>query len=227
MEENLQSHTVSSFDQELKKISGNLESMGSLLNDSIAIFNNALNNPSDENIKRAKEVDSKINELNNQVEKLSTNLIALRHPLAIDLRYVISAIQISTIIERQGDMVKSAVKKIIELGDSETIKTYRDDLTAVSELNCEMITHSVKGFSNQDVKNANKVWRMEDKVDEMTDEFFDKLKKDVIESPENIDDYVSIMLIARAFERIGDYCTKITKATHYVESGKRVSEKDF
>jgi phosphate uptake regulator len=64
-------------------------------------------------------------------------------------------------------------------------------------------------------------------VDDISDACFEKIKKDIEKDNGNVDDYVSVMLIVKALERFGDYCTKITKAVHYVASGKRVSEGDF
>jgi|GEM_PF-902907 len=226
MESNIQGHTVSSYDDELKQISGNLVKMSDLVGDIISVFIETISSQSDGNIRRVKDIDEKVNELDKQVEEISTKIIALRNPLAVDLRYVISAIKISTIVERQGDMVKSATKKLTSI-DPKVVGMYKEELTQLSKSTYEMLSNSVGGFSRQSTDDANKVWRTEDKVDDLADATFDKIKADLQKTKDQADDYVSLMLIVKGLERFGDYCTKITKAVHYVTSGKRVSEGDF
>lgn len=229
MSSDLQGHTVSSYDKELSTISQDLVSMSNLVGDIVSVFIETISEQSDKNVDKVRKIDSKVNELDKQVEEISTNIIALRNPLAIDLRYVISAIKISTIVERQGDMIKNATKKLIDI-DRKVIKKYDEDLKELSKKTFQMLLDSVKGFSRHDTGDANKVWRAEDKVDELADKTFDKIKKDIEnlqKSKGSVDDYVNMMLIVKSLERFGDYCTKITKAVHYVTSGKRVSEDDF
>lgn len=226
MSDNLHKHTVTSFDKELKDISSRLVKMSKYSVDIMNIFLKNLSDPSDKHIEKVKEIDKNVNTLDKEIEKLSTSIIALRHPMAIDLRYVISATKIATIIERQGDIIKSAVKKLTTI-DKNIFEPYKKDLAKVCKLVIEMTENSVLGFSNQDTEDANKVWRTEDKVDTLCDDMIGRVKEDIKRDPEEIDNYVSMILIIRNLERCGDYCTKITKAVHYVASGKRVSEGDF
>jgi phosphate transport system protein len=224
--DNQRVHTVSSFDKELKNIAEYIESMSELVISTMNTFINNLSNQSGETVAKVREIDDKVNELEKQVQMLSTNLIALRNPLAVDLRYLISAIKVSTIIERQGDMIESAVRKILRV-DPKNLDVYKADLDALVQTDIEMMKIAVSGFKNLDEKEANKVWRMEDKADDMADAIFSRIKKDIQKNPANVDDFVSMMLIVRSLERIADYCTNIAKAVNYVTSGERVSEADF
>ncbi len=226
MSKELKNHTVTAFDQDLKKITQNLYSMNELVVDSMKLFKQSLTNQAAECVQNAKDIDDKINSLEKQVEKLSTNIIALRHPMAVDLRFVISAIKISTMIERQGDIIEKAVRKVLAISPN-LLATYRPQLEEIADMDIEMLGHAIKGFNEQDIQEANKVWRMEDKVDDYCDALFDRIKSDIRKEPNEVDHYISLMLVVRALERMADYCTKITKALHYVTSGERVSEKDF
>lgn len=226
MTQELKNHTVTAFDQDLKKIGKNLYSMVDLVTDSVKIFRECLVSRTAEALKSVRSIDDKINDLEKQVEKLSTNIIALRHPMAVDLRYVISAIKISTMVERQGDIVESAVRKTVAI-KQEILDNYKVSLEDIVNMDVEMLQNAIKGFNEQDIQIANKVWRMEDKVDDSCDALFDRIKSDIRSKPEDVDHYISLMLVVRALERLADYCTKITKALHYVTSGERVSEKDF
>jgi phosphate transport system protein len=219
-------HTVSSFDKELNSISEYIESMANLVIGSIETFITNLSNQSGETVSKVREIDDRVNELEKQVQMLSTNLIALRNPLAVDLRYLIGAIKISTIIERQGDMIESAVRKLLRV-KVENIIPYKQSLQELAEQDIEMLKVAISGFKNQNLMEANKVWRMEDKADSMADDLFNQIKQGIKSNPDKVDDYVSLMLIIRSLERIADYCTNTTKAVHYITSGERVSESDF
>lgn len=219
-------HTVSSFDKDLKSIAEYIESMSQLVTGSLGTFISSLSSQSGETAAKVREIDDKVNEMEKQVQMLSTNLIALRNPFANDLRYLISAIKVSTIIERQGDMVESAVRKILRV-KVESIAPFRQELTELANTGIEMMNFAVAGFKTQDEKEANKVWRMEDKADDLSDNLFKRIKQDIKSNPANVDDFVSLMLIVRSLERFCDYCTNITKAVNYITSGERVSEADF
>ncbi len=219
-------HTVSAFDEELKSIAEYISSMSELVIASLNTFITNLSSQSGETEAKVREIDDKVNELEKQVQNLSTNIIALRNPLAVDLRYLIGAIKISTIIERQGDMVESAVRKLLRL-EPESLKAYKEELVMLVNNDIEMMKIAISGFRNQDIMEANKVWRMEDKADDMADALFGRIKGDIKKNPEGVDDFVSLMLIVRSLERIADYCTNITKAVHYIASGERVTEADF
>ena len=113
MNSNLQSHTVSSYDSELKGITKSLKEMGNLVGEILAVFDQALlgqveNVTLDNVTSEVSAIDKKINKLNDDVGSKAVNIIALRNPLAVDLRFVISAIKIATILERMGDIAKSS-----------------------------------------------------------------------------------------------------------------------
>ncbi len=219
-------HTVSAFDKELGNISEYIEAMSNLVIGSMNTFISNLSSQKGESAAQAREIDKKVNELEKEVQILATNMIALRNPLAVDLRYLIGAIRISTIIERQGDMVESVVRKILRV-NNELLSNYKNDLTELVEGAIEMMQHAIAGFKNHDVMEANKVWRMEDRVDDLSDNIFASIKKDIMKDNKNVDDAITLMLIVRNLERIADYSTNITKAVHYIASGERVTEADF
>lgn len=222
----LKNHTVTAFDQDLKKINKSLYDMNELVVGSMKLLKESLSNQTSESIQNARDIDNKINEIEKQVETLSTNIIALRHPMAVDLRFVISAIKVSTMVERQGDIIEKAVRKVLAINPN-LLASYRIQLEEIADMDIEMLSHAIRGFNEQDIQEANKVWRLEDKVDDYCDALFDRIKSDIRSNPNEVDHYISLMLVVRALERMADYCTKITKALHYVTSGERVSEKDF
>ncbi|MDX1949575.1 MAG: PhoU domain-containing protein, partial [Rickettsiales bacterium] len=140
----LKNHTVTAFDQDLKKITASLYDMNLLVTDSMRLFKQSISNQAAEYIVNVRDIDDKINELEKQVEKLSTNIIALRHPMAVDLRFVISAIKVSTMVERQGDIIEKAVRKIPGI-NPKLLPLYQPQLDEIANIIIEMLTHAIKG----------------------------------------------------------------------------------
>jgi phosphate transport system protein len=219
-------HTVGSFDKELGNITKNIHKMAENLVAMLDVFKESIGKPQKETIKKVAKMDDKIDELEQKVEAEAMAFIALRSPMAIDLRFVISAIRIATILERCGDIAQNSTNKIVTL-DSAIPKNYAPKLDEMATSAIKMILNAVHGFQKYDVHHADKVWRREDEVDELADEMFDIIKSDIKKNPAKTDSLLPILLVVKALERIADYAVKITKIVHYIESGKRISEKDI
>jgi len=218
----LQSHTVSSYDSELKDITKDLKEMGKLVGEILAVFSGFVSGAAGDASSEVTAIDKKINKLNEDVEGKALNVIALRNPLAVDLRFVVSSIKIATILERMGDIAKSSTNNLVK-HDSEVAKKYEKDLSKMSELVTKMINNSVKGFGKFDTEKADKVWSKEDKVDDLAESLFDKLQNDM-SNKSSVAEAMSLLLVIKNLERMGDYATNVTKIVHYVASGERWSE---
>ena len=227
MNSNLQSHTVSSYDSELKGITKSLKEMGNLVGEILAVFDQALlgqveNVTLDNVTSEVSAIDKKINTLNDDVGSKAVNIIALRNPLAVDLRFVISAIKIATILERIGDIAKSSAKNIAK-HNADVTKKYAEELQEMYSLVMKRINNSVKGFGKFDTEKADKVWSKEDKVDNLAESLFDKLKNDM-SNKSSVAEAMSLLLVVKNLERMGDYTTNVTKMVHYVSSGEKWSD---
>ena len=124
MELNLKQHTVKSYDKDIKSISDTIEDLLDLTLQSIDMVEELMKNPTEQKdfMEKITNHDYKINSLDNLVEKKVTSMLALRQPMAIDLRFVVSAIKVAGSLERIGDQAKSVIKKWFILKSKLTTK---------------------------------------------------------------------------------------------------------
>jgi phosphate transport system protein len=223
----LQSHTVTSYDKDLTEIIKNIGQMSANVCEILRVFIESVNNPVEALQEQAKLIDKEINKLEIKVEKDCINVLARRSPMAFDLRFLISSIKISTILERLGDISKKLVKRTVKKVGVAFPESYKKDFIEMAENVILMLENSVSGFNTHDVQEADKVWRSEDKVDEKSKELFKRIASDFKTKPEQVDVLMQILLNTRRLERMADYCTKIAKIAHFTDDGSRVSEKDF
>ena len=109
----LSKHTVKSYDNDLQNISSTIEEMLDLTIISIDMVLDTIKNNLPDSVEKITAHDYKINSLDFLIERKVTAILALRQPMAVDLRYIVSAIKVSSHLERIGDQAKSIIKKII------------------------------------------------------------------------------------------------------------------
>ncbi len=226
MKNSYESHTVSSYDEEIDDIVKSVRDMGRLVIELLDMAASSLVNKDESILEKTRATDSKINDLDHRVEKLATRVLALRSPMAVDLRFAVSSIKIATILERMGDMAKNSSKRILAI-EGEVPKSAIADMEEMIGLVIKMIKNSVKGFGKFDPDRADKVWKREEKLDHLMKKLYDHLQEIMIESPNMIAPCMTTLLIVKNLERMGDYTTNITKIVHYVSSGEKVVEAEL
>ena len=213
-------HTVRSFDKELRQLTAYLLTMGQHVNELIALSVISLENHSDDIVKQAKGIYKKISALDTDVDKDATAMLALRQPKAIDLRFVTSAIKISTSLERMGELAKNNVKRANRV-DSPIPVQLTEDFKKVAALVQEMLRRVLRALEQGDSQLAAKVWEGDDTVDHAYKALFPKLQDTMIANPASIPSCIQIAFAAKNLEHLGDYITKLAKNVHYIISGKR------
>ena len=216
----LEKHTVSSYDEELKQLVAAIRDMEGLLEKLLDCVAESLKDPAASLADTVKEVDQKINALDRKVEQKATRILALRNPLAVDLRLAISALKVATILERMGDLAKNSTRRVVGL-EKKPSKDIQEPLEEMVELVKKMLRNSVSGFRKLDTEKADKVWKREDKVDALTKDMFDVLTARIQADSSTAADSMRTLLVAKNLERIGDYATAIAKIVHYMSSGER------
>ena len=219
MDENLKEHTVKSYDKDLKSIAGTIDDLVGLAVHSINIVEELINTPGADFIDRIKKHDYKINSLDHLVEKKVTAMLALRQPMAFDLRYIVSALKVSANLERIGDKAKSVVKKIHYINNLVIDDEIKDSLLKMLTIAKDMIKASVAAFNGSDAKKAEKVLKEDDKIDQIYNDLFVLIDHDKF-SRQQVKLMINILFIAKAIERIADHTTNIAEITQYVISGE-------
>ncbi|MDX2083427.1 MAG: phosphate signaling complex protein PhoU [Rickettsiales bacterium] len=215
----LKEHTVKSYDKDLHSIAGTLEEMVDLVLISIDMVAEMIKNNHDDYLEKITTHDYKINSLDFLVERKITTMLALRQPLAVDLRFIVSALKVSSNLERVGDQAKSIIKKIHRIGVKSFDDHVKKSLLEMVELSKIMVRDSILAFNNQDVEIAEAVLKQDDKIDEIYSSLFGILEGDNF-SKEQAEKIINILFIAKSFERLADHSTNIAEITKYVVTGE-------
>lgn len=211
-------HTVKSYDKDLHSISGTLDHMLDLLNHSIAMVEEVISDPEKQLVQQITDHDYKINHLDHLTEKKVTAMLALRQPMAFDLRYIISSLKVSSNLERMGDKCKSIIKKITYLDnklDDQTKKTLLEMLKIAKD----MTRNAVLAFNNHDLEKATEVLNKDDEIDKIYQGLFSIADGSSFSSTQ-VKNIINILFIAKSFERLADHAANIAEMVKYVVSGE-------
>jgi len=215
----LKSHTVKSYDKDIQSISATIDDMLNLSVESIEMVEHLLKKPQEGFVDRITAHDYKINSLDNLIEKKVTSMLALRQPMAVDLRYVISSLRVSGSLERIGDQAKSVIKKISKLADHTIENDIKNSLLKMLEISKVMVRNSVYAFNNHDLEKSKIVLEQDDKIDDIYREMFAILDNSNIDT-KKMRLMINILFIAKSLERLADHATEIAGITNYVITGE-------
>ena len=215
----LSKHTVKSYDNDLQNISSTIEEMLDLAIVSIDMVLDTIKNNLPDSVEKITAHDYKINSLDFLIERKVTAILALRQPMAVDLRYIVSAIKVSSNLERIGDQAKSIIKKIINAGDALLDEKLRAPLLEMISLSKIMVKDSVKAFNNQDLQISELVLEKDDEIDEIYSGLF-KIIDSTNFDKVKIAKIINVMFIAKSFERLADHATNIAEINKYVVTGE-------
>lgn len=207
------------FDQQLEMLHVELIKMGALCEDAVSSAIEALEKNDIVSADSALDTDAEIDQKERDIERMCMKLLLQQQPVATDLRIVSAALKMITDMERVGDQASDIAEishYIIESGIS-----INDDIRKMAKEAIKMVTDSVDSFVKKDLELARKVIAYDDVVDE----WFAKLKSDVIEmiakDSTNGEYYIDIIMIAKYLERIGDHATNIAEWVEYSITGVR------
>ncbi|MFT6331889.1 MAG: phosphate transport system protein [Lentimonas sp.] len=215
----LREHTVKSYDKDLKSISSTLDHIVDLLQESAKMVKDVIENPKKNLTQEISDHDYKINQLDNLTEKKVTAMLALRQPMALDLRYVVSALKVSSNLERVGDKCKSIIKKFVYL-DTPIDYSTKKSLLEMFDIATKMTIDSVLAFNSANgVEQADLVLKQDDQIDKIYKNLLFNAEEGHFDSTK-IKNVVNILFIAKSFERMADHATNIAELTQYVISGE-------
>jgi phosphate transport system protein len=215
----LKEHTVKSYDKDLQSIAGTLDEMRDLVSISIDMVSEMIKHNHDDYLEKITTHDYKINSLDFLIEKKITAMLALRQPMAVDLRYIVSALKVSSNLERVGDQAKSIIKKINRIGAEAFDEKVRKSLLEMVSRSKDMVRDSVSAFNDQDTQKADEVLRQDDEIDAIYSSLFGILEGDSF-SKAQAEKIINILFIAKSFERLADHSTNIAEITKYVVTGE-------
>jgi phosphate transport system protein len=217
------SHIVKSFDEELAHLSDLISRMGGLAETQLEQSIEALQKRDSTLAETAIENDQKIDVLHAEVDEMAIRLLALRQPMAGDLRHIVTGLKIAPIVERIGDYAKNVAKRTVALNQMPPVKPLFT-IPRMGRMVREMTKDVLDAFANNDVAKAHEVWIRDTEVDDMYDSLFRELLTYMMEDPRNITPCTHLLFVARNIERIGDLATNIAELIHYQVEGVILDE---
>jgi phosphate transport system protein len=211
-------HTVKAFDEDITRLRGLIAEMGGLAELAIEEAMRAL--VTGDEVLGAEVVarDRRIDALENEVDAMAVRTLALRAPMADDLREIIAALKIGGILERVGDYSKNIAKRVGRIEGRSRFEPLTL-IPAMGELAAEMVHDVLTAYAARDPELAREVIERDEKVDAFYDSIFRNLVSYMVENPATISSAAHLLFIARNLERIGDHATNIAEMVHYSAVG--------
>ena len=211
-------HTVKAFDEDITRLRGIIAEMGGLAEVSIQEAMQALVSGDEELARQVVERDAKLDKLESEVDELAVRVIALRAPMADDLREVIAALKIGGVVERIGDYAQNIAKRVGRIEGRKSVEPLTL-IPAMADVAAEMVHDVLTAYAARDPVLAREVSERDDKVDAVSDSIFRNLVSHMVENPATISSAAQLLFIARNLERIGDHATNVAEMVHYAAVG--------
>lgn len=209
------------FDQEIKALQDAILRLGGMVEKNIF---NAVQALKDRDIPLARKVvraDLEVDELEVEVEEECIRLIALRQPMAKDLRMISTAMKITHELERMGDLAVNIAERCIELCQEPPLKPLID-IPRMADHAQQMLRKSLDAFLNEDVELALEVCDSDDLLDQLNEQVFRELITYMIEDPRTISCATRLILVTRYLERFGDLATNIGEVVVFMVEGRNI-----
>jgi len=216
-------HTLKAFDQDLAELRGLIIDMGSFAE---AAIEEAMRCLVERDVAAAAELvqaDEQLDELEAEAERRVIELIALRAPMADDLREVVAALKIAGVVERIGDYAKNIARRVRRLPKSADLEPL-SLLPEMAKIASGMVHDVLAAFTERDAAKAQSVSSRDDALDDFYDSIFRTLLTFMMESPQNIGPSTTLLFVAKNLERIGDHATNIAEMVYYAATGERLVE---
>ena len=220
----MEQHIVKGFDRDLDKIKDHINKIAGLVESQLAYAYQSLN---ERDILVAEKVvvrDKKIDKLYQELLDMSIHVFALRQPLAIDLRYVISSIKIASDLEKIGDQSKNIAKAsswLSKLPVNQKVLSV-DNLFDLVNSNFRKVVNS---FNEEDLKDVKAIWLNDAEVNKSYDILFRETLTYMLEDTKNIPSCTQIISVAKNLERIGDQIQNIAEMIYYYVTGNHITQK--
>lgn len=209
------------FDDELRNLKEKILKMGLLVEAAIRDSIKSLVERDNELAREVIKKDHQINALDVEIDEECIRLIALRQPKAGDLRFITTAMKITTDLERMGDLAEDVCERALELNEEPPLKPYID-IPRMAEIAQGMLIDVLDAFVRKDTSKAYDVIKRDDEVDNLTVQIFNELVFFMIQDPRAVSRAVKITYIAKYLERIADHATNIAEMVVYTVEGKMI-----
>ena len=217
-------HTLKAFDEDLNRLRALISQMGGLAEHAIGEAMRCLVQRDVEGAQRVVADDKKLDVLEIETERRAVQLIALRAPMASDLRDVVAALKISGVVERIGDYAKNIAKRVPQLENVGKIEPL-SLLPEMARIATGMVHDVLDAFLERDAQAAVQVCERDDAVDDFYDSIFRTLLTHMMENPQSIGPSAHLLFVAKNLERVGDHATNIAEMVYYAATGEHMTDR--
>jgi phosphate transport system protein len=209
------------FHEELEQVKEKTLKLGSLVE---AMVENAVASLVDRDSRLAEETiaaDRKVDSLEVEINEDCIRLLALQQPAAKDLRFITTAMKITTDLERMADQAVNICQRAVELNEEPQLKPYID-IPIMSQLSQKMMRDALDAFVRRDAELARQVIPEDNKVDALKNQVFRELLTFMMEDPRTIPRAIRLILVSRHLERIADHATNVAEMVVFLVEGKNI-----
>ncbi|BBC80105.1 PhoU family transcriptional regulator [Acetobacter orientalis] len=212
-------HTVTRYDQELDRLRGMVARMGGLVERQTAQAIAAVVDQNEEAALEPPELDVEVDALEREAEALAIRILALRAPMAVDLRLIIAVLKITGDLERIGDYASSIARRALKVEPLDGAMSF-SALRSMGRLVQENLHKAIDAMACNDSERAMEVWNADTAVDELYTAMFRELVTYMMEDPRKIGPCIHLLFVAKNLERIGDHATNIAERVYYAVTGE-------
>ena len=216
-------HLIRSFDQELARLRDLISEMGGIVETQVAGAARAILDRDTVAAARVVEEDKRVDALEREVEQFVIRTLALRQPMAGDLRHVVAALKITGDLERIGDYAANVAKRAVVLAQFQLPYSLAG-LGHMARLVQENLKTIIDAVGEADAEKAVRIWRSDLAIDDIYNGLFRELITYMMEDPRNITPCTHLLFIAKNLERIGDHATNIAETLHYAVTGQALTD---
>ena len=217
-------HTLRAYDEELEALTAELSRMGGLAEVEVSDSVRAI---ARRDVALAQAViarDARLDEIETEIERRAIRMIALRQPVADDLRRTVAALKISSNLERCGDLAKNIAKRALVIAESDPLTPLTRSIERMGELVSARLKDVLDAFAARDIDRARTVWQRDQEVDEHYDSIFRELLTYMMADPRTITSCAHLLFVAKNLERIGDHATNIAEIILYEVTGEQITD---
>jgi phosphate transport system protein len=213
-------HTVKAYGDELNQLTAEVARMGGLAEAQVA---DAVDSVARRDVALARAVverDARLDAMHRDIERKAIRLIALRQPVASDLRRTLAAIKLAMDLERTGDLAKNIAKRGLILAEGEPMQPLTRSIERMGKLVSMRLRDVLDAYAAAEIDRAIAVWNTDDEVDEHYNALFRELLTYMMGDPRTITAGTHLLFMAKNLERIGDHATNIAETIYYEITGQ-------
>lgn len=216
-------HTVKAYEEELKALDATVDEMGALALNQVGAAVKAISGHDLALARHTVEGDARLDLLEIRTEQQAVRLLALRQPMARDLRGILAAMKIAGNLERCGDLAKNIAKRALAVGDNGLPDVANGSIQRMGQLVLARLAEVMAAHRASDVDAAIAVWRRDAEIDQLYESLFHDLLTHMAGDPSTIAACAHLLFVAKNLERIGDHATNIAESVSYQITGDPVA----